>query len=59
MRKENILGLGAGASTKIYDSLQRKLFNIHHQVSWRHYVQKWQEGHCKWIKALKGSCCRF
>lgn len=53
--RQNILGLGAGASTKINDPLHHKLFNIHHPVSWQHYVQKWQEGHRKWIKALEGS----
>lgn len=53
--RQNILGLGAGASTKIIDPFNYKLFNIHHPVSLQHYLQKWQEGHRKWMKALEGS----
>jgi oxygen-independent coproporphyrinogen-3 oxidase len=53
--RQSILGLGAGASTKIIDPGQQKLFNFHHPVSWRHYLQKWRENHRRWLKVLEGS----
>ncbi|MHB8126398.1 MAG: coproporphyrinogen dehydrogenase HemZ [Desulfitobacteriaceae bacterium] len=54
---QNIFGLGAGASTKIIDPCNNKLFNLHHPVSWQHYVQKWQEGHHKRTKVMEMQGC--
>lgn len=53
--RQTILGLGAGASTKIINRMNNKIVNIHHPVSWQHYIHKWQEGHDKWTKALAGT----
>ncbi|HWQ88471.1 MAG TPA: coproporphyrinogen dehydrogenase HemZ [Desulfitobacteriaceae bacterium] len=50
--RQHILGLGAGASSKIIDLAGGRLVNIHHAQSWQHYRHKWPDIHRQRTEAL-------
>lgn len=56
--RQSVIGIGAGASSKVVNPLDYSLVNIHHPSNWQAYLKRWRQPHEKRTEAW-GQFSRF
>ena len=51
--RQSVIGLGAGASSKVVNPDDYSLTNDQHPSDWKSYATRWQDGHAKRVQAFE------
>jgi oxygen-independent coproporphyrinogen III oxidase len=48
--RQNVIGMGAGASSKVVNPLDYSLVNLQHPSNWQTYLIRWEDNHQKRVR---------